>query len=274
MAVFSTHASRTWPSWRLGALGLLLAANLAAQADDALHERLAACQACHGAAGISAAADIPNLAGQKSAYLLMQLQAFHKGERKNDLMQAIASQLSEADMQALAAFWSSQPAAHAVAAPLPAAAVTTKGTLSRMAFPPGFPKGFIEYERENIAGSLQVQVSYANPVALEAARARKPLPDGAILMRAMYAAQLDDKGQPLPDGPGRWRLGKPLSYNGMQAQAGWGEDIPPLLRNGNWHYGLFTADGTPRLGNNQPRCLACHKPQAANSYVFTLSKMQ
>ncbi len=269
MAISFVVTSR---AWRLLALGPLLAAALHARADDALHERLAACQACHGAAGLSASADIPNLAGQKSAYLLKQLQAFQKGERKNELMQAIAGQLGEADMQALAAFWSSQPAAPAAGA-APALPGNAKGTLSRMAFPPGFPQGFIEYERENVTASKQVQVSYANSTALDAARARKPLPDGAILMRAMYAAQLDDKGQPLLDDKGRWRLGKPLSFNGMEARAGWGEDVPALLRNGNWHYGLFTADGTPRLGQNQPRCLACHKPQAANSYVFTLDKM-
>jgi cytochrome c553 len=272
MTMTVPFVSRFSRGWRPLMLGLLLAAGLMARADEGLQDRLAACQACHGAAGVSVSPDIPNLAGQKSAYLLKQLQAFHQGERKNELMQAIAAQLTEADMHALAAFWSSQPGTPAAAPPAPPAAA--KATLSRMAFPPDFPKGFVEYARDNDTDAKRVQVSYANPQALQAARARRPLPDGAIVMRALYAAQLDDQGHPQLDAQGRWRTGKLLSYNGMEAGAGWGEDIPPLLRNGNWHYGLFTADGTPRLGNNQPRCLACHKPQAADSYVFTLNKMR
>src|SRR3954447_21454448 len=73
--------------------------------------RSLACQACHGSAGIGTAPDIPNLAGQKTGYLAAQLTAFRTGDRKHELMNAIASQLSDADIADLVAFWTSLPAA-------------------------------------------------------------------------------------------------------------------------------------------------------------------
>jgi cytochrome c553 len=49
-------------------LGLALSASAVHAADLALgKQKSLGCQACHGAAGISVSADIPNLAGQKAA---------------------------------------------------------------------------------------------------------------------------------------------------------------------------------------------------------------
>lgn len=58
------------------------------------------CQACHRHAGISEAADMPNLAGQKLNYLVRQLEAFRSGERKDAQMAAIAGQLRGAPAMA------------------------------------------------------------------------------------------------------------------------------------------------------------------------------
>src|SRR5689334_1464911 len=68
-----------------------------------------ACQACHGADGISISEDIPNLAGQKLGYVKAQLSAFKSGDRKHDVMNPIAKQLTDADIENLAAFWNSVP---------------------------------------------------------------------------------------------------------------------------------------------------------------------
>ena len=100
---------------------------------------VAACKACHGPAGISLSPIIPNLAGQKGPYIEKQLKSFKAGERKNDLMQAIASQLTDADIKAYAAFWSSQPAA-------PAETHAGPAIPSRMTLPADFPKGFTLYQ--------------------------------------------------------------------------------------------------------------------------------
>jgi hypothetical protein len=60
----------------------------------------------------------------------------------------------------------------------------------------------------------------------------------------------------------------------MESRAGWGDAIPVLLRNGDWDYALFAPDGKRRDQLNQAPCLACHKPQEPNSYVFTMDKLR
>ena len=69
------------------------------------------CAACHGANGVSVADAIPNLAGQKQAYLEAQLRALKSGARKNAVMNAIAAQLAPEDITNVAAFFSSLPGA-------------------------------------------------------------------------------------------------------------------------------------------------------------------
>ena len=69
--------------------------------------RASACMACHGANGISANGMWPNLAGQKEAYLVLQLKAFRDGDRKNPMMAPMAAGLSDDDIDNLAAYYSS-----------------------------------------------------------------------------------------------------------------------------------------------------------------------
>lgn len=65
------------------------------------------CAACHGAAGISAIPMYPNLAGQKAMYTVKQLKAFKSGTRKDPVMGPMASMLSDADMENIAAYYAS-----------------------------------------------------------------------------------------------------------------------------------------------------------------------
>jgi cytochrome c553 len=226
---------------------------------------ITACFACHGRDGVSESAEIPNLAGQKKRYLVRQLQAFKSGERKNDLMSAVAAQLGDADIEALAALWSQWPAPNA--GPAAVAAIA-----SRMNFPADFPHGFTLYQTAGDAEGHVVK-RYANGVALQAAREQKPLPSGAVIVVATHAAQRDAAHRPVHDAQGDVVAAEPLSYAGMEAGAGWGRDVPALLRNGDWDYALFGADRVRRTGVNQAACLACHKPMAASSYLFTMTPL-
>ncbi len=65
------------------------------------------CSACHGAAGISAIPNYPNLAGQKEAYLVKQLKDFKSGKRNDPLMKGMVGALSEADIVNLSAYYAS-----------------------------------------------------------------------------------------------------------------------------------------------------------------------
>ena len=70
--------------------------------------KAAVCAACHGPTGRSANDAWPNLAGQKLPYLVKQLKAFRDGTRTNPLMSPMATTLSDADIEDLAAWFSSQ----------------------------------------------------------------------------------------------------------------------------------------------------------------------
>jgi cytochrome c553 len=212
-----------------------------------------ACQACHGANGVSRNQHVPNLAGQQAAYLVLQLQAFKTGTRRNSSMEAVAAQLSDAEMNALADYWGRQPAGggadvHAVAA--------GPAIPSRMAFPANFPSGFTLYQSATSNGG--VGEHYANAPALAAARAGRPLPDGSVILVV---------NRPAAGAP-------PSGYAAMEARAGWGAAIPALIRDGDWDFAVFNAQRVRNDGLNQAQCLACHHPQAANSHVFTLAELR
>ncbi len=66
-----------------------------------------ACQVCHGKGGKSTKEAYPILAGQHAAYLRKQLQAFRTGARKDPIMNGMAVELSDQDIEDLAAFFSS-----------------------------------------------------------------------------------------------------------------------------------------------------------------------
>jgi cytochrome c553 len=235
--------------------------------------QLNACQACHGAAGVSESASIPNLAGQKKDYLVNQLTAFKRGERKNELMAAMAAQLSEEDMRSLASYFSALPAAGAAPAASTATATST-AIKPLMAFPAAFPQGFTLYETADIPEDALVAKRYANAAALTAARAGAALPEGAVIIVANHPARKDANGALLRDANGRLMAGDATSFAAMESRAGWGAAVPELLRNGNWGYALFGANRTRRDAVSQAECLACHKPLARDSYVFTFKALR
>ena len=63
------------------------------------------CAGCHGKNGISNNPMWPNLAGQKEAYLVSQMQMFKDGRRQNAMMSAMAKNLSDKDIADLAAYY-------------------------------------------------------------------------------------------------------------------------------------------------------------------------
>ena len=64
-----------------------------------------ACAVCHGQAGLAAAPDAPNLAGQPAFYVASQLRAYRNGSRKHEVMAVISKTLSDDDINNLAAWF-------------------------------------------------------------------------------------------------------------------------------------------------------------------------
>lgn len=228
----------------------------------------AVCAACHGATGVSVSESVPNLAAQRAGYLAAQLRALKDGTRKNPVMNAIASQLSADDIANVAAFFAVQPGSPAGAKSefLPALAK------SRLVFPEGYRETFTRYHTINFPATKQVRFFFANSVAVRAAREGRALPDGSVLFAEAHSAKLDADGRPVIGADGFFVADKPLFYTAMAREAGWGAEIPEMLRNENWNYAAFGLDRQPRT-INQAECLACHKPLDKSSYTFTLQEL-
>jgi len=66
------------------------------------------CAACHGANGVGLMGEYPTLAGQHADYLARSLVEYQKGDRKNPIMASFVTQLSAADITAIADYYGAQ----------------------------------------------------------------------------------------------------------------------------------------------------------------------
>jgi cytochrome c553 len=233
------------------------------------------CSACHGLNGVSVSDTIPNLAAQRAPYIESQLRAFRDGARKAPnatssiaTMAAIANQLSQAEIVSVAAYFASLPgpATGAKSAQLPNVARTN------LKFPEDYKATFTKYHTINFPATKQVRYYLANKTAIEAAKAGKPLPNGSYLFVEVYAAKLDADQKPVMGADGYFVADKPLLFTAMAREAGWGKDIPPMLRNEDWNYAVFSLDKQHRPINHA-ECLGCHVPLNNVSYTFTLKQL-
>ena len=74
-----------------------------------MEERMAACSACHGEHGQSAADNTPSLGGQQAPYALIQLFMFREKLRAFEPMNEMAKGLSDDDLQKFSDFISKLP---------------------------------------------------------------------------------------------------------------------------------------------------------------------
>lgn len=93
--------------YALPLLALAWGHNARAADIEAGKAKAAVCAACHGIAGKASVPVYPHLAGQQEAYLLKQLKAFKDGSRKEPLMVPFMAPLTDADMENLAAYYTS-----------------------------------------------------------------------------------------------------------------------------------------------------------------------
>lgn len=70
------------------------------------------CVGCHGISGYKTAFpevyNVPKIGGQHAAYIVKALQAYKSGERKNPIMAPMGANLSQRDIEELAAYYSQQ----------------------------------------------------------------------------------------------------------------------------------------------------------------------
>ena len=94
-----------------GIVGFVIVLNICATPLNAqsIEEKTQVCAGCHGQNGKPVDKTIPVIWGQQQGYLYIQLRDFKRGDRKNDIMQPIASSMERADMLAIAEYFSKKP---------------------------------------------------------------------------------------------------------------------------------------------------------------------
>jgi cytochrome c553 len=95
----------------IGAVALASISNLGAPRANAqsLAEKVEVCAGCHGVDGTPIDKLIPAIWGQQQGYLYIQLRDFKRGDRKNEIMQPIASAMERDEMLAIAEYFSKKP---------------------------------------------------------------------------------------------------------------------------------------------------------------------
>lgn len=123
----------------------------------------------------------------------------------------------------------------------------------RVAFPQNYKSGvhYTTVERGNIREEI-----YASAGAIAAAKQGLPLPSGTVITMEDY------------------RDGHLYRYVVMEKRDGWGQRHSEESRNGDWEFQSFQPDLTVNRSENVVRCMACHKGQEKNDFVFTLSRMR
>ena len=91
-----------------GAALILSGQLIAADLDAGKSKAAEVCASCHGADGNSPAPNFPKIGGQYRTYLAKALNDYKSGNRKDPVMAGMAANLSPADIENLAFYYSSQ----------------------------------------------------------------------------------------------------------------------------------------------------------------------
>ena len=86
----------------------LAAAAFSAQAQENARNLAAGCAICHGTGGKAVTKDVIPLAGLPREHIATQMRAFRDGQRPATVMHQIAKGYSDAQIDAMAAWFSSQ----------------------------------------------------------------------------------------------------------------------------------------------------------------------
>jgi plastocyanin len=142
----------------------------------------------------------------------------------------------------------------------------------KIAFPANY-KGHVLYATVDRYDNKQYRELYGTPEAVKAVREGKPIPSGSVLTLVQYKAQVDAAGTPVKDANGRFVKGDIVGVTVMEKRTGWGTEYPADLRNGEWEYAAFSADGKLNDKANYQGCFQCHKPHEKQDFVISLARL-
>lgn len=142
-----------------------------------------------------------------------------------------------------------------------------------LAFPADYKTAFTQYySNDRLLAEEQTITLYANAAAIAAAQAGEALPEGAVLVAEIYAAQKDADGDVIESALGHRIPGAFKAIAVMERRAGWDDQYPADLKVGDWEFELFSPDGK-NLGKDTTGCRECHHPLGDTDYLFSIEHM-
>ena len=155
-----------------------------------------------------------------------------------------------------------------------AAVVPSAAGPDKIKFPADW-KNHVLYVTVDRYDTKQHRELYASTqAAVDAMKQGKPLPDGTVLTLVQHKAQVDAAGVPVKGPDGRFVKGDLIAFTVMEKRAGFGTEYPPEIRNGDWEYAVFSADGKLNEKANYKACFECHKPHEKQDYVISLASLK
>lgn len=153
------------------------------------------------------------------------------------------------------------------------AAIAVRAGADNVKFPANYAKGVL-YTTVDRADNKQHRELFITRYALDELKAGRPLPSGTVITMVNYKAKLNAAGEPEKDANGRFiKTDEIAGIAVMEKRSGWGAEYPPEMRNGEWEYQAFKADGAVNDKADLKTCFNCHKPLDKQDFVFSLDKL-
>lgn len=120
-------------------------------------------------------------------------------------------------------------------------------------FPENYDEGvlYTTVNRGNMRGEI-----YTSREVIEAVQDGQPIPSGTVITYKIFRDE---------------ELSR---YFVMEKRDGWGAQYPPDMRNGEWEYQVFAADGAVAYEEDIGRCFTCHANQERDDYMNRLDVMK
>lgn len=145
----------------------------------------------------------------------------------------------------------------------PATKPLNDGDLTVAPFYKDWPKFLSAVQRPD---AKQVREIYMNDTATGGSPGAG-FPNGTVFVMENYAAQANLDGSLKTGSDGKLLKGELLRVFVMGKNPGWGQNVPEPLRNGEWVYSSYLADGKTKGPEDLNTCRACHLPHAKKDFV-------
>ncbi len=109
----------------------------------------------------------------------------------------------------------------------------------------------------------QIRDIYIN---LQGKKSSRPFAYGTTMVMELYSVKTDAEGKPAVDADGKLQKQTLSKVFVMSKGPGWGQYVPPELRNGEWVYAAFDPSGKS-LGGDANSCRTCHVPMKDTDFV-------